>query len=102
MFDTDIKSHNMVLSNHEGKIGHTLSVVQVDLTVGSITRPIMFMVIAAKANYNLLLGHEWIHSIGAVHSSMHQRVSILREDGIVENKEVDQRYFLAEVNQVDR
>ena len=30
----------MVLSNYEDKIGHTLGVVQVDLTVGSITRPI--------------------------------------------------------------
>ena len=73
-----------------------------DLTVGSITRPTMFMVIAAKANYNLLLGREWIHDIGAVPSSMHQRVSIWREDGIMENIEAGQSYFLVEVNQVDR
>ena len=98
MFDTDIKPHNMVLSNYEGKIGHTLGVVQVDLTVGSITRPTMFMVIAAKANYNILLGREWIHDIGAVPSSMHQCVSIWRQYGIVENIEADQSYFLAEVN----
>ena len=58
MYGTDIKPHNMVLSNYEGKIGHTLGVVQVDLTVGTITRPTMFMVIAAKTNYNLLLGRE--------------------------------------------
>ena len=98
MLDTNIKPHNMVLSNYEGKIGHTLGVVQVDLTVGSITRPTMFMVIAAKANYNLLIGREWIHDIGVVPSSMHQRVSIWREDGIMENIEADQSYFLDKVN----
>ena len=27
MFDTDVKPHNMVLSNYEGKIGHTLGVI---------------------------------------------------------------------------
>ncbi|XP_058775368.1 uncharacterized protein LOC131649632 [Vicia villosa] len=86
MFNTDVKPHNMVLSNYEGKIGQTLGVFQVDLIVGSITRPTMFMVIPAKVNYNLLLGREWIHGIGAVPSTMHQRVSIWREDGVVEIK----------------
>src|SRR3954470_17032800 len=102
MFDTDIRPHNMVLSNYEGKIGKTLGVVQVNLTVGSVTRPTMFMVIPAKANYNLLLGREWIHGVAAVPSTMHQRVTIWREDGIVENIEGDQSYYMAEVNQVNK
>ena len=55
MFDTDIKPHNMVLSNYERKIGHTLGVVQLDLTMDSITRSTMFMVIEANTNYNMLL-----------------------------------------------
>src|ERR1051325_2367350 len=54
--ESDVKPHNMVLSNYEGKVGQTLGVVQVELTVGSSYRPTMFMVIEAKANYNLLLG----------------------------------------------
>lgn len=33
---------------------------------------------------------------------MHQRIIIWRSDGIVENIEVDQSYFMAEVNHVDR
>src|SRR4051812_27500446 len=102
MFDTDIRPHSMVLSNYEGKIGQTLGVIQVNLTVGSVTRPTMFMVIPAKANYNLLLGREWIHGVAAVPSTMHQRVTIWREDGIVENIEGDQSYYMAEVNQVNK
>ena len=60
------------------------------------------MVVPSKANFNLLLGREWIHDIGVVPSSMHQRISIWIDDGIVENIEADQSYFLAEVNQITR
>ncbi|KEH39965.1 hypothetical protein MTR_1g016990 [Medicago truncatula] len=51
---------------------------------------------------------EWIHGIGVVPSSMHQRISIWRDDGIVENIDIvenieaDQSYFLAKVNQITR
>lgn len=100
--DTDTKPYNMVLSNSEGEIGTTMGMIQVGLIVGTITRSIMFMVIASKANYNLLLSREWIHGIGAVASSMHQRVTIWRSDGIMENIEAYQSYLMAEVNHVDR
>ena len=98
----DIKPHNMVLSNYEGKVGKTLGVVQLELTIGSSCRPTMFMVIEAKANYNLLLGREWIHGVGAVPSSMHQRLVLWRDDGIMENIEADQSYFMSTVNLVDK
>lgn len=60
-----------------------------ELIVGSITRPTMFMVIQAKANYNLFAGLEWIHGIGEVPSLMHQRISFWREDGMVKNIEAN-------------
>lgn len=91
----------MVLSNYEGKVGTTIRVIQVDLKVGTITRPTMFMVIALKANYNLLLGRLWIHGINAIPSSLYQRISIWRNDGIMESIEEDQIYYIEEVNQVD-
>lgn len=70
-FNTNLRPHNMVLSNYEGKIGHALGVIQVGFTVRSVTRPTLFMAIASKANYNLLLGHDWIYDIGAVPSLLH-------------------------------
>lgn len=54
--DTDTRPHNMVLLNYEGKVGITMGVIQIELTVATITRPTIFMVITLKANYNLLLG----------------------------------------------
>lgn len=47
-YDIDLRPHNMVLSNYEGKKRHVFGVIQVDVTIGSITRPAVFMVIASK------------------------------------------------------
>lgn len=54
--DKDLRQHNMVLPNYEGKINNIMGVVQVDLVVGMTTRLTLFMVIDSKANFNLLLG----------------------------------------------
>lgn len=62
-YDTDMRPNNMVLSNYEGKTRHTLGVIQFNMIVGSVTKPTVFMVIASKSSYNLLLGREWIHGV---------------------------------------
>ena len=78
-FDTDIRSYNMVLSDYKGRTRNTMGVIQVNIIVGSVTRPTIFMVIQGKPSYNLLVGREWLHGIGVVSSSMHQRLIIWRE-----------------------
>jgi hypothetical protein len=60
------------------------------------------MIVPSKANFNVLVGREWIHGVGAVPSTVHQRIAIWREDGLVENMEADQSYFMDEVNTVTK
>lgn len=79
----------MVLSDYEGKPRKALGVNQVDIVVGTIVRPTLFMVIPSKENYNLLLGRELVHGVGAVPSTLHQKKSIWRLDGIMENVKAD-------------
>lgn len=98
----DLSPHNMVLSNYESKTSNILGVVQVDISVGSTSKLTLFMVIKSNANYNLLLGREWIHGIGVVPSTLHQRVAIWREDSIVKNIEADQSYYKVEVGTFER
>jgi hypothetical protein len=97
-----LKPHNIVLTNYEGTTGNSLGAVEVDLIVGSVKRTTTFMIVPSKANFNVLLGREWIHGVGAVPSTVHQRIAIWREDGLVENVEADQSYFLAEVNTITK
>lgn len=92
----------MVLLNYQGKTSQMMGVIHDDVTVGLITRPNFFMVIAPKVSYNLLLGRGWIHGVGAVPSLLHQRIAIWRNDIIVKNVEAGQGYYTVEVNHVDK
>ncbi|XP_045807593.1 uncharacterized protein LOC123901479 [Trifolium pratense] len=100
LYETDLHTHNVVLANYEGKIGHALGAIQLEVCVGSTVRKTLFMVIAAKPNYNMLLGREWIHGVGVVPSTMHQKLIVWREDGLVEYVEADQSAYLTETNTV--
>jgi len=102
LFDSDLKPHNVVLTNYEGTTGNSLGAIEVDLVGGSISRTTTFMVVPSKANFNVLLGREWIHGVGAVPSTLHQRIAIWRKDRLVENVEANQSYFLAEVNNITK
>ncbi|MCH81201.1 hypothetical protein A2U01_0001985 [Trifolium medium] len=100
VYETDLRTHNVVLANFEGNISHALGAIQLEVCVGTTVRKTLFMVIAAKPNYNMLLGREWIHGTGAVPSTMHQRLIIWREDGLVEYVEADQSAYVTETNTV--
>lgn len=47
-YDTDLRPHNIVLSNYEIKMSKSLGVIQVDIFVGTIVRPTFFMVFHPK------------------------------------------------------
>lgn len=84
-YDTDLKSHNTILSNYKGKISHYLGVLQVNIVVGTIIRPKLFVVISTNENYNLLLGRECIHGAIEVPSTLHHMISKWGLDEIMEN-----------------
>jgi len=56
LVDSDLKPHNVVLTNYEEMTGKSLGVVEVELIVGSVSRTTMFMVVPSKVNFNVLLG----------------------------------------------
>lgn len=92
---SNLRPYNMVLSNYERKTSSILGVIQVELAIGTSTKLTLSMVIKSKEKFNLLLGREWVHGIGTIPSILHQRISIRRKDGVVENIEVDQSYYKA-------
>jgi hypothetical protein len=100
LVDSDLKPHNVVLTNYEGTTGKSLGAVEVELIVGSVSRTTMFMVVPSKANFNVLLGREWMHGVGP--STLHQRLAVWKDNGLVENIEGDQSYFFAEVNNITK
>jgi hypothetical protein len=100
-YDTNHHDHKIVLSKYEGKNCHSWGAIQVDVAIGSSIKPTLFIVVPSKVNYNMLLGREWIHGVRVVPSTLHQRLTIWRDDGMVENIEVDQSYYLSEINHIN-
>jgi hypothetical protein len=71
--DEDLKKTNMVLNGFEGKEPiEAKGVIYVELTVGSKTLPTAFFVAEVQGNYNVILGHDWVHANQCVPSTMHQ------------------------------
>lgn len=73
-FDIDLRPHNMVFTDYDGKTSKALRVIQVYIVIRTAIRLTLLVVISYKENYNLLLGREWIHGMGVVPSTLHQRV----------------------------
>ena len=62
----------VAVSAFTGEISNTLGILPIDITIGSKTSLCAFFVIDSTANYNVLLGRDWIHANWCVSSSLHQ------------------------------
>ena len=49
----------------------------------------VFLVILSQANFNMLLGREWVHGVDVVSSAIHQKL-FFWNDGKMEMVEADQ------------
>ena len=68
----DLIETEVFVSAFTGEISKTLGVLPIDITVGSKNSLLAFFVINSIANYNALLGKDWIHANWCVSSSFHQ------------------------------
>ncbi|XP_052477114.1 uncharacterized protein LOC128032539 [Gossypium raimondii] len=53
--------------------------IEIPLQIGPSTYEVDFIVMDIKPSYNCLLGRPWIHSAGAVPSSLHQKLKLVSE-----------------------
>ncbi|XP_017604638.1 uncharacterized protein LOC108451461 [Gossypium arboreum] len=57
--------------------------IEVPLLIGPTTYEVDFLVMDIKPSYNCLLERPWIHSAGAVPSSLHQKLKLVSEGRLV-------------------
>ncbi|XP_052877176.1 uncharacterized protein LOC128283824 [Gossypium arboreum] len=57
--------------------------IEVPLLIWPSTYEVDFLVMDIKPSYNCLLGRPWIHSAGAVPSSLHQKLKLVTESQLV-------------------
>ena len=67
----DLIETEVSVSAFTREISKTLDVLPTDITVSSKTSLSAFFLINSTANYNVLLGRDWIHANWCVSSSLH-------------------------------
>lgn len=77
-----------------GETTKTIGVFPADVTVGSLSSMCAFFVVNSSANFQALLGRDWIHANQCIPSSMHQLLLFWKGDE-VEIVEADSQPFQA-------
>nr|KYP38616.1 Retrovirus-related Pol polyprotein from transposon opus [Cajanus cajan] len=90
---TDLKPHNILISDYAGKSSQPEGMILLDVQIGSVKRTTMFIVTSSKLNFNVLLGREWIHGVGVgfVLSTVHQKIFFWNDDEGLEVLDADQK-----------
>ena len=68
----DLIKIEVTVSAFTKQVSKTLGILPIYITTGSKTTLSAFFVIDSTANYNILLGRDWIHVNWCVSSSLHQ------------------------------
>ncbi|KAA3460987.1 RNA-directed DNA polymerase (Reverse transcriptase), Ribonuclease H-like protein [Gossypium australe] len=74
--------HNIVRA-FDGTERRVMGRIDIPLQIGPNTYEVDFLVMDIKPSYNCLLGRPWIHSAGAVPSSLHQKLKLVTEGRLV-------------------
>ncbi len=70
--DDKLKKTNMILNGFNGEPTEAKGIFSVELTAGNKTLPTGFFIVDVQGNYNVILGHCWIHANCCVPSTLHQ------------------------------
>ena len=68
---------------YDGTKRTVMGTLTTHVMIGPIRYSILFQVLRIQSSFNLLLGHPWIHEVGAIPSSLHQKVKFIHEGRII-------------------
>ena len=72
------------LSGFSGETVVPSGKVKINVRAGTISSPMEFFVLNTFSPYNAILGRPWLHRMGAVPSTLHQRLRFPTPQGIME------------------
>ncbi|XP_040971371.1 uncharacterized protein [Gossypium hirsutum] len=78
-----MKTCQNVVRAFDGTERKVMGRIEIPLLIGPSTYEVDFLVMDIKPSYNCLLGRPWIHSAGAVPSSLHQMLKLMTEGRLV-------------------
>ena len=70
----DLTTYNLPLVSFEGKMVVPKGHIRLPMQVGTDVVEMDFIVVDAFSLYTAIMGRPWLHSLGAVSSTLHQKV----------------------------
>ena len=80
---TQVKPSATTVRAFDGSTREIAGEIDLEIEVGPQTFIISFQVLDIPRSFNLLLGRPWIHSAGAIPSSLHQKVKFITNGQII-------------------
>ncbi|XP_040948735.1 uncharacterized protein [Gossypium hirsutum] len=81
--NSHMRSCQNIVRAFDGTERKVIGRIEVPLLIGPNTYDVDFLVMDIKPSYNCLLGRPWIHSAGAVPSSLHQKLKLVIEGRLI-------------------
>ena len=73
-----------------------MGTLEIELLIGPAPFVTVFQVLRIPTPFNLLLGRPWIHRVGAIPSSLHQKVKFIHEGQVVVVQSAGDMFISAE------
>jgi len=81
--DPPLRRSGVMVKAFDGSRKNVLGEVDLPITVGSHIFQVTFQIMDIQASYNFLLGRPWIHEVGAVTSTLHQKLKFEKNGKLV-------------------
>ena len=79
-----LTAYSSPLVSFEGKIVVPKGQIRLPVQTGSDVVEVDFIVVDAFSPYTAIMGRPWLHTLGAVSSTLHQKVKYLSGDQVLE------------------
>ena len=70
----DLTTYNLLLVSFEGKMVVPKGQIRLPVQAGTVVVKVDFIVVDAFSPYTAIMGRPWLHSLGAISSTLHQKV----------------------------
>ncbi|KAK8492494.1 hypothetical protein V6N11_021160 [Hibiscus sabdariffa] len=110
IYSTHMKAYQNAVRAFDGTQRDVLGKITIPLLIGSTKYEVDFVVMDIKTTYSCLLGRPWIHAVGAVPSTLHQKlifvidgklVTVRAEEDIISTIATDKTYIEMEEDEVE-
>jgi hypothetical protein len=78
-----LKPSRLIVKAFDGSQREVIGEIELPMVIGPHLFNISFQVMDINLSYNCLLGRPWIHAVGAVTSTLHQKLKFIVDDKLV-------------------